>query len=194
MTSERTAESHPSDVELAAWVDEPGVGPDLSAHLETCGPCRDRAAELRAVRAAIALDPPMPSEAEFAAQRERIQAAIEGTPRAGGSRIVRRIGWLVPMAAAAAVAAIVLTNRADPPVQEMASERVEVAAEAEAAAEEAAAIGADERALSAALAASDPSSAPAIERAVAIEDEFALLSEAEQSAVLRELERTDFDL
>jgi hypothetical protein len=194
MTCERARESHPSDIELAAWADEPGVGPDLSAHLEACDACRDKVAELAAVRAAIALDPPMPGEADFIAQRERILAAIEGAPREGGGRVVRRIGWLVPLAGAAAIAAIVLTNRASAPVRDMASAREEVAAQADAAAEEAAAVAADDQALSAALAASDPSSAPAIERAVAIEDEFALLTEAEQSAVLRELERTDFDL
>jgi hypothetical protein len=143
---------------------------------------------MEATRAAIALDPPMPSAADFAAQRERIQAAIEEAPR-GVRRIVRRIAWLVPLAAAAMLA-IVLMNRADPPPP--AGE--EIFAEADAAAEEAAAMTTGEQALDAALSASDPSSAPAIERAVAIEDEFTLLTEAEQSAVLRELERTDFEL
>jgi hypothetical protein len=193
MTSERAGEGHPSDTELAAWVDDPGREPaDLTAHLAGCAGCRDKIASLRAVRAAIALDPPMPSEAEFAAQRERILATIEGAPRERGGRVIRRLGWLVPLAAAAGVAAIVLVERADKP--ETAPPREEVFAEAEAAAREAAALAVDGEALDAALAASDPLSPPAIERAVAIEDEFALLSETEQSAVLRDLERSDFDL
>ncbi|HET6637376.1 MAG TPA: hypothetical protein VFH82_01145 [Gemmatimonadota bacterium] len=193
MTSERTREGHPSDLELVAWIDDPGIGPDLSAHLATCDGCRDRVARLTAIRGAIALDPPMPSGAEFAAQRERILEAIERASREGGGRTVRRIGWLLPLAAAAAVAAIVLVNRADPP--ETAPAREEVVAEADAAAEEAAAIATDEQALDAALAAIEALNPPAsIERSAAVEDEFALLSEAEQSAVLRELEGTDFDL
>ncbi|HJU86680.1 MAG TPA: hypothetical protein VJ788_04855 [Gemmatimonadota bacterium] len=190
MTGEPTRESHPSDVEVAAWVDEPGVGPELAAHLEACAGCRDRVADLAALRGAIALDPSMPSKAEFAAQRERILAAIEREPREGSGRIVRRIGWLVPLAAAA-VAAIVLVGRSDGPAPGAGLEPV--VAEADAAAEEAAALAVDGEALHAALVASDPLSPPAIERA-AIEHEFALLPEAEQSAVLRDLERTDFDL
>ena len=90
MTSERTREGHPSDLELVAWIDDPGIGPDLSAHLATCDGCRDRVARLTAIRGAIALDPPMPSGAEFAAQRERILEAIERASREGGGRTVRR--------------------------------------------------------------------------------------------------------
>ncbi|HET7694006.1 MAG TPA: hypothetical protein VFM44_13055 [Gemmatimonadota bacterium] len=192
MTSERTRGDHPTDLELAAWVDEPAIGAvDIPAHLEFCAPCRDKAAKLRATRAAIALDPLMPSEGEFTAQRERILAAIEQAPREGGGRLVRQIGWLVPLAAAAAVAAIVLINRPHRSTFESAPETV--AAEAEATAEEIAAI-ANDQALDAALAATELGPPVSIERSAAIEDEFALLSEAEQSAVLRELERTDFDL
>ena len=194
MTIDRTGECHPSDLELAAWADEPGAGTDLSPHIEACALCRDRIAELSATRAAIALDPPMPSKADFAAQRERILAAIEEAPQEGGGRVVRGIGWLVPIAAAAAIAAIVLVNRPDRSTPGTAPAPETVAAEAEAAAEEAAAIAVDEEALDA-LTAGEALTPPAsIERSAAIEDEFALLSEAEQSAVLRELERTDFDL
>lgn len=190
--TDRTRNRHPTDLELAAWVDEPELGPDLSAHLETCALCRDRAAELSATRAGIAIDPPMPTDAAFAAQRQRILAAIEEAPR-GSGRVIRRIGWLVPLAAAAGIAAIVLIDRPDgsPPGTASAT----VVAEAEAAAEEAAAIMVAEQELDAALAAAGgltPSAS--IERSASIEAEFTLLSEAEQSAVLRELERSDFDL
>ncbi|HET6360681.1 MAG TPA: hypothetical protein VFH11_01330 [Gemmatimonadota bacterium] len=195
MTNERDRARHPSDIELAAWVDEPGSGPDLSAHVEECARCRDKLAELTTIRAAIALDPPMPSDADLAAQRERILAAVEGAPREGGARIIRRIGWLVPLAAAAAIAAIVLVNRANQPAPGAGPAPEAVVAEAEAAAEEAAAIAVDQEGLDEALTAADPlTPAAPIQRAVAIETEFALLSEAEQSAILRELERTNFDL
>ena len=195
MTSERTP-GHPSDLELAAWVDEPEIGAaDIPAHVEDCARCRDRVAELMATRAAIAFDPPLPSDADFAAQHERILAAIEKSPRGGRRRVVRRIGWLVPLAAVAAVAAIVLLGRTDGPTPGVRPAPETVVAEAETAAEEAAAIALDEDALDAALAAAETltPSAP-IERSAAIEAEFALLTDAEQAAVLRELERTDFDL
>jgi hypothetical protein len=193
MTIDRTGERHPSYLELAAWVDEPEVGPDLSPHLERCALCRDRIAELSATRTAIAVDPPMPTSAAFSAQRERILAAIEGEPREGGARVVRRIGWLVPIAAAAAIAAILLVNRPDGSTPGRGPAPETVAAEAEAAAEEAAAMAVDEEALDALTAAEALTPPASVERAAAIEDEFALLSEAEQSAVLRELERTDFE-
>lgn len=195
MTNERTTEHHPGDLELAAWVDEPEVAAaEVSAHIEACARCRDQVAELMEIRAAIALDPPLPSEAAFAAQRERILAATEEPARESGGRVVGRIAWLVPLAAAAAVAAIVLIGRtSEPPSGGETGEAI--VAEAEAAAEEAAAVAADVEALDAALEAGEPlTPAAPIVRSAAIEAEFALLSDAEQSAVLRELERTDFDL
>ena len=195
MTIERTSGRHPTDLELAARVDEPRTGPDVSAHLEACAGCRDRLAQLTAMRAAIALDPPMPSEAEFAAQRGRILEAIEGAPRKGGGRVLRRIGWIVPLAAAAAIAAIVLVNRGDQPAPGTAPAPETVVAEAESAAEEAAALAVDVQALDAALASAEALTPPAaIERSASIEAEFALLTEAEQSAVLLELERSELGL
>ncbi len=194
MTIDLSGERHPSDLELAAWVDEPGIArADIRGHLGACARCRDRVAELAATRAAIAQDPPMPSAAEFTVQRQRILAALEASPRKREGRLIRRIGWLVPIAAAAAVAAIVLVDRPERSTPGAGPAPDEVVAEAEAAAEEIAVI-ANDQALDAALAATELGPPVSIERSAAIEDEFALLSEAEQSAVLRELERTDFDL
>lgn len=194
MTSERTT-GHPSDLELAAWIDEPEIGPaDVPAHVEVCARCRGRIAELEATRAAIALDPPLPPAADFAAQRERILGAIQEGTREGGGRLIARIGWIVPLAAAAAVAAILLLGRTDRPTPGAGPRAEAVIAEAESAAEEAAAIAADTRALDAALEAGGPLIPVSIERSAAIEAEFALLSDSEQAAILRELERADFDL
>jgi hypothetical protein len=196
MTNERTTEGHPADLELAAWVDEPEVAAvEVSAHIEACARCRDRVAELVETRAAIALDPPMPPGAAFAAQRERILGAIEESPGEDGGRVVGRVAWLVPLAAVAAVAAIVLIGRTNEPPTGGEPVREAIVAEAEAAAEEAAAVAADVQALDAALEAGEPlTPAAPVERSAAIEAEFALLSDAEQAAVLRELERIDFDL
>lgn len=115
MTTDQDQDTHPTDFELALWDDEPEARPeDIRAHVEGCARCGERLAELAQTRAALALDSPMPSEAAFAAQREQILAAIDAAPRAGRGRVVRRIGWLVPLAAAAAIAAIVLVGRTDP--------------------------------------------------------------------------------
>jgi len=116
MTNNRMQETHPADSELAAWVDEPeSRATAVETHVESCSRCRERLADLARTRAALALDPPMPSEAAFAAQRERILEAIDAAPRAGGGRVVRRIAWLVPLAAT--IALIVLVGRTEGPDQ-----------------------------------------------------------------------------
>lgn len=114
MTSDRTQGKHPTELELAVWVDEQEArATAFQAHVESCDRCGERIAELEATRAALALDPPMPSDAAFAAQREQILAAIGAVPHVGLGGLVRRIGWLVPLAAAAAIAAIVLIGPTD---------------------------------------------------------------------------------
>jgi hypothetical protein len=117
MTNDRSETTHPTDLELAQWVDEPELRPAaLAAHVERCDACRAGIRELDATRAALAIDPPLPSAAAFAAQRERILAAIAEAPRAvRGGRVVRRLGWLVPLAAAAALAAFFLLGRDEAP-------------------------------------------------------------------------------
>lgn len=219
MTTDQDQDTHPTDFELALWDDEPEARQeDIRAHVEGCARCGERLAELAQTRAALALDSPMPSEAAFAAQRERILAAIDAAPRAGRGRVVRRIGWLVPLAAAAAIAAIVLIGRTDNPDEPRtasvgaetapatgaapASEQapLPIVADAQDAAEDAAAVivpseAIDEDLLDAALAAAEPLAPPlSIERSVSIESEFAQLPEEKQSAVLLELASADFDL
>jgi hypothetical protein len=108
--------THPTDLELAAWADEPeNAAAEVHAHLAGCARCGQRLGELAETRAALALDPPMPSAAAFSAQRERILAAIGAAPPAERGRIVRRLGWLAPLAAAATIAAILLVARTDGP-------------------------------------------------------------------------------
>ena len=87
----RTPSTHPSELELATMVDEPeSSSARARAHLEGCGPCRQRVAEIEAARAALALDPPMPSQAAFAAQRERIRVAIEASGSSRGGNADKR--------------------------------------------------------------------------------------------------------
>ena len=210
--------THPSDIELAAWVDEPGTaGADLARHVAACDTCRAMVADLEGTRAALALDPPLPSDAEFAAQRERIAAAV-GATRPGGAPVVRRLAWLAPLAAAAAIAAFVLMGRTGPDAPPTADAGPDAAgesvpapiplvADARAAAELAATeiapgSGAvvvpseaiDEELLDAALAAAEPLTPPAsVEASMTTESRFAALDEADQSAVLTELASVDFD-
>lgn len=223
MTTDRTPREHPTDLELAAWADEPGTSSaTVGAHVAGCERC---AAELRALeetRAALALDPPIPAPDAFAAQRERILAATSAGPRRGG-RVVGRIAWLVPLAAAAAIAAFVLVDRTGGPGSPYGPDApkkitvdgqavaLPIVADAAAAAEEAAdAIATpedpaaevtivpseaiDEELLDAALAATEPLAPPiAVERSLTTELLFAELPEDEQSAVLLELASADLD-
>lgn len=221
MTSERNEPTHPSDPELAAWVDEPVSGAAaVREHLEGCGSCRERVVGIEITRAALALDPPMPSDAAFAAQRERILAAIDTAPPAGGIN-AQRAAWIVPLAAAAAIAAVVLMGRVvgdpsavSPPGRAAADAgpALPIVAEAAAAAEEAAgAIAApaadpspespavpaeaiDAELLDAALAAAEPLAPPvSIERSLTTELLFAELPEDEQSDVLLEMASADLE-
>ena len=118
MTIEQQKSAHPTEVDLVAWIDEPGARvTEVAAHVEACAACRVRIRELEATRAVLALDPEMPSGAVFAAQRERILAAIgEPSQVAQGGRVVGGLGWLVPLAAAAAIAVFVLVGRDQEPI------------------------------------------------------------------------------
>jgi len=214
--------THPTDLELAAWVDEPGtVATGVARHAEGCDACRERTREIAAARVALALDPPMPSAAEFAAQREQILIAI-GAERPARGVVVRRLAWLAPLAAAAAIAAVVLMGRTGGPGEpttadagpeaattaEGARTPLPLVADAREAAELAAtaivpdsgavvvpseAIDAD--ALEAALSAAEPLAPPSsIEASMTAQSRFAELTEEDQSAVLLELASADFDL
>ena len=219
MTTDPTHGAHPTDLELAAWSDEPrSARADVGPHLESCERCRAEFRALTAARAAVALDPPLPTAEAFAAQRERIRAAVAASPRSEGRR-AGRIAWLAPLAAAAAIAAFVLVDRTrgpesrDPgdtppatvatvlPVVADAAAAAEQAAGAFAAADDSAAEvtvvpaeAIDEELLDAALAAAEPLAPPiAVERSLSTELLFAELPEDEQSAVLMEMASADLD-
>jgi hypothetical protein len=221
MTTDRTRDEHPTDLELAAWADEPGTASAaIGAHVEGCERCGAVLRALAATRAGLAIEPPLPSPEAFAAQRARILAAVSAGPRRE-ARVVGRIAWLAPLAAAAAFAAFFLVVRTQGPgspdspdtPDEVAAGaetvRLPIVADAAAAAEEAAdAIAVpedpaitlvpseaiDEDVLDAALAAAEPLSPPiAVERSLTTELLFAELPEDEQSAVLLELASSDLD-
>ena len=222
MTTDRTPEKHPTDLELAAWADAPGTAADgVRAHVACCERCGAELRALAATRAALALDPPLPTPDAFAAQRERILAAISAEPRRD-ARVVGRIAWLAPIAAAAAIAAFFLIDRTPEPgspgspntpagIVIDAEESLPIVADAAAAAEEAAdaitipedpasgitlvpAEAIDEELLDAALVAAEPLAPPvAIERSLTTELLFAELPEDEQSAVLLELASAELD-
>jgi hypothetical protein len=103
----------------------------LERHLETCDECRTTLAQLRAVkeRAAALVDPPAPDDL-WAGIASRIGTA--GSTSASGARVValpRRhswAAWIVPAAAAAAVALVLgvqwFAGRAPHRVQPLAAE------------------------------------------------------------------------
>ncbi|HET9332442.1 MAG TPA: hypothetical protein VFQ21_02535 [Gemmatimonadota bacterium] len=222
MTTDRTPEEHPTDLELAAWADEPETADEgVRAHVAGCERCGAELSALAETRAILAIGPPLPTPGAFAAQRERILAAISAEPRRDG-RVVGRIAWLAPIAAAAAIAAFFLIDRTGEPgspespdmpagIVIDAEEFLPVVADAAAAAEEAADAVAiqedpasgitlvpseaiDEELLDTALVAAEPLAPPiAIERSLTTELHFAELPEDEQSAVLLELASSDLD-
>lgn len=210
--------THPGDIELAAWVDEPATADTgLAGHVAACDDCREAVAEIEATRAALALAPPMPAATELAAQRDRIAAAIGAGDR-DRARVLRRLGWLAPLAAAAVVAAVVLVGRSGPDApttagtgprtRAVAAPAIPLVADALEAAELAAtAIAPDPGAvvipsepidgdlLDAAFAAVEPLAPPAsVEASMIAESRFSELDAVAQSAVLVELASADLDL
>jgi hypothetical protein len=224
---EMPREEHLTDGEIVARLDEPvtGVPSGFSRHLEACSTCRERLAEMERVLAALRAEPPMmPSEASFAAQRERVMAAVAARPRKGATVHSIRRWWWAPLAAAAVVfGLLVLSPDEPPPLPSGAVDRapgstrslgspLPVVAEADQAAEEAfravarsetigpdvdtaVLIEADE--IEASLAALDMAETSVLttpEGGSAIEEEFASLPAEDQAAILAELSTMTFDL
>ncbi|HET6340901.1 MAG TPA: hypothetical protein VFG78_01825 [Gemmatimonadota bacterium] len=103
-----TSDRHLTEEEIVRWVDEGSVPLGIAAdHLDRCEACRGRIAGVEALLGALATEPPATTDAEMAAQRERILAAVRSRPRAPVRRLPRRSVWL-PAIAAAAIAGLLL--------------------------------------------------------------------------------------
>jgi hypothetical protein len=103
-----SSDRHLTDEETVRWVDEGDTRKDVAAeHLDRCEICRERIAGIEALLSVLGTEPPAATEAEMAAQRDRILAAVRSRPRARVRRLSRRSVWL-PAVAAAAMAALLL--------------------------------------------------------------------------------------
>lgn len=112
---EAPREEHVTDEEIIARLDETAGGDaGVSRHLAACSACRERLAEMERVFMALRTEPPMPGEAAFATQRERVMAAIEARPRKGAQVHSIRRWWWAPVAAAAAVSGLLLLSLDEP--------------------------------------------------------------------------------
>lgn len=102
------SDRHWTDEEIIRWADEGEAPRNVDAgHLDRCEGCRTRIAGVEALLSALDEEPPMPTEAVMAAQRERILSAVGERPRARVRRLSRRWVWL-PAVAAAAIAGVLL--------------------------------------------------------------------------------------
>jgi hypothetical protein len=184
---------HLTDQQLIGWLDEPEASdaPDvIPTHLETCDQCAGRLAELECVFAALRSAPDTPSADVFSAQRARIVDAITPAAQQPTVRSLRRGGWWIPVAAAAAVIGVFVLAP-DEPVD---GGRLSVIDQADRAAEDALNALDDETELEALLATLDGGFEIRESDITSLEDEFASLTEEDQTAILSELSTTSFDL
>lgn len=200
-----TSDRHWTDEEIVRWVDEGEAREDIAAdHLDGCEACRVRIAGIEALLAALGTEPPTATEAEMAAQRDRILAAVRSRPRAPVRRLSRRSVWL-PAVAAAAMAALLLWaprgTRSPGTAPAADSTSLPVIADATRAAEEVAQ-AVDDPATAERLVETPPLdptqpdiAAPLSEgwsETLEIEEEFAGLPAADREAILTELASVDF--
>lgn len=101
------SDRHLTDEEIVRRVDEGDTREDMAQHLDRCETCCARIAGIEALFSALGTEPQAPTEAEMAAQRDRILAAVGSRPRVPVRRLSRRSVWL-PAVAAAALAALLL--------------------------------------------------------------------------------------
>lgn len=102
--------THPSLEELIDHIDgDRRAGDGLEAHLEACGPCRDRVEEVRQTLHGLSAEPDFPDPARFAEQRERIVEALPSRRVPTGGRRAR---WMTSATLAAAAVAAFLVFRA----------------------------------------------------------------------------------
>jgi anti-sigma factor RsiW len=108
MMHEMEPGNHPTDEELAGWVDA-RIGrdgdlsesaPPVTAHLADCDRCRARVAALEDVIAVLRAEPPAPDPAALAEWKARVLERVGGTAAAPDRRAR---WWWIPAAAAAAL-------------------------------------------------------------------------------------------
>ncbi|MGH7558774.1 MAG: hypothetical protein ACREMD_13535 [Gemmatimonadota bacterium] len=105
---------HLTDEEIVTSLDEPEAPYDrFHAHLAACETCRARLAAMEDLFDVLRAEPPAAGEADLAAGRERILSAVAERPRRARRHVSRRAVW-VPLAAAAAVAALVIWAPREP--------------------------------------------------------------------------------
>lgn len=213
MNEQRTV--HPDEERLLAWIDEPATAPEgaaLQAHLADCAECRRRAEGLEAFLAALGSASPAPGAAAFAAQRDRILAALpdRAVDRGVVAALLGWREWWVPSLAAAGLAALLVAgpgfrervpNRGTPeaalPVQAAAQAAADEVFELVGAVE---AVSTEDISPLAGEAVAEPLAATAMETVeetpvfAELGVEFAELSEDEQAAILEDLSNTTFDL
>jgi anti-sigma factor RsiW len=185
---------HLTDQQLIGWLDEPETANTpaaITTHLEACDLCARRLAEFQRVFEALRVQREAPSADEFAAQRDRIVDAIAPEMRRPTVRSLQRGGWWIPVAAAAAVIGVFVL-KPDEPAD--APTRLAVIDQADRAAEDAIDALEGETALEAMLAVLDSGPETRAYEAASLEEEFALLTEEDQAAILNELSTTSFDL
>jgi hypothetical protein len=207
--------AHPNDEALAGWVDarighdgDPSESaPSVTAHLVECDRCRARVAALEDVVAVLRAEPPAPHPAAMAESRMRIHEAVA----ASGPSLARRrsrVSWWIPLAAAAALAALLVLKPfgeerpvvvADRPAPERATEVTRPTLPVVAAAEEAADLAAEEIEIVPESESVEPSTGvdiptPGASLDVALADEFATLSAEDQDAILEELAAVELEM
>lgn len=110
---------HPiRDVDLSAYVDgqlEPPARDRLEAHIETCTPCREALAELRALRSALQELPPAMAPRSFALREADVR--VEAKPSLTPARPPALLGGLASVALVAFVALVGVDVLGQPSVQ-----------------------------------------------------------------------------
>lgn len=109
---------HPDEATLIAWLDEPAsVDADIEGHVAICETCAARVGELRAVFGALAAEPAMPDAAALAENRGRIADAIQSRaePEVRSLTTWRPVARAAVLTAAALAALLLWSPRGEEP-------------------------------------------------------------------------------
>lgn len=109
---------HPHEATLIAWLDESAsVDADVEGHVAGCETCAARVAEFRAVFGALAAEAAMPDATALAESRGRIADAIQAPaePEVRSLTTWRPVAWAAVLAAAALAALLPWSPRGEEP-------------------------------------------------------------------------------